>query len=219
VGFSRAVTEGTIACTPPQSSRRSAAPTPARFCRSDTMIGNPYATSSLLDVTKNHPELRPPTPFSIWKCRIHNSMRRCAKRHPFRQRDIGPTLIMSRSNGTFTGTTSFSAVAQNNGFSGATVNCTCTYGKIPEKNVWIASTFGATIKHNAFLNSPADTITVQQGVVSSNYCPARDIRQERAATRIYVRDAFGPITNNFIMKRLNAGAIGVSHTTMRITDD
>ena len=49
-------------------------------------------------------------------------------------------------------------------------NCTFTGSKSPtENNVWITSTLGITIKDNSFLNSPADAIAIQQGVVTGNY--------------------------------------------------
>jgi hypothetical protein len=54
----------------------------------DTMTGNPYATSSLLDVTKiTHQCALLLLP--ICKYRLRHSVRRCAQRHQFRRRDGG----------------------------------------------------------------------------------------------------------------------------------
>jgi hypothetical protein len=54
----------------------------------DTMTGNPYATSSLLDVTKISQNTKAPYYYSPFcKYRVRNSGRRCAQRHKFRQRD------------------------------------------------------------------------------------------------------------------------------------
>ena len=54
----------------------------------DTMTGNPYATSSLLDVTQDHPEVQGALLlFSIPKYRVRQSGRRRAQRHQFWRRD------------------------------------------------------------------------------------------------------------------------------------
>jgi hypothetical protein len=145
----------------------------------DTMTGNPYATSSLLDVTKITQNSTAPYYYSAAANIVYvNQAGAALSGINFG----GATVIIDANNVTvkdctFTGTTSFVTVSQVGGFSGATVeNCTFTGSKAPtEKNVWIASALGITIKDNTFLNSPADTIAIQQGVVTGNYMSARDI--------------------------------------------
>src|ERR1700679_340644 len=98
----------------------------------DTMTGNPYATSSLLDVTKITQNTTAPYYYS----------------------PSANTVTVKDS--TFTGTTSFWAVAQGSAYSGATVeNSTFQGSKSPsEVNDWIASYLGITIEENSFLDSP-----------------------------------------------------------------
>jgi hypothetical protein len=138
------------------------------------------------------------------------------------------TVIIAANNVTvkdctFSDTTSFWTISQNNGVSGATVeNCTFTGSKSPtEKNVWITSQLGITIENNTFLNSPADAIALQQGVVTGNYFSGEGYATAAHGDSIYVPDTTGPITitDNFIHDTPNAGATGFSNTAMRITDE
>ena len=143
--------------------------------------------------------------------------------------DFGDATVILYANNvtikdcTFTGTGSFWAVDQLGGVSGATVeNCTFTGSKSPtEKNVWISSTLGITIEDNTFLNSPADSIALQQGVVSGNYFSGEGYATGAHADAIYVPTTTGPIaiTDNFIEETMNPGAQGNSNTALRITDE
>ena len=69
-------------------------------------------------------------------------------------------------------------------------------------------TLGITIKDNTFLNSPADTIAIQQGVVTGNYFSGEGYLTGAHGDAIYVPDTTGPITitDNFIEETPNAGA-------------
>ncbi len=69
-------------------------------------------------------------------------------------------------------------------------------------------TLGITIKDNTFLNSPADTIAIEQGVVTGNYFSGEGYVTGAHADAIYVPATTGPITitNNFIEETANAGA-------------
>ena len=198
----------------------------APFCRASIqMTGNPYATSSRCSTSRKSPKTRTrPVFFPIRKHRVRDSGRRSAQGINFGD----ATVIIDANNVTikdctFTATTGFWTVFQGSTFSGATVeNCTFTGSKAPsEKNVWITSTLGITIKDNTFLNSPADTIAIQQGVVTGNYMSGEGYLTGAHADAIYVPDTTGPvtITNNFIDETPNAGATGFSNTDIRITDE
>ena len=191
----------------------------------DTMTGNPYATSSLLDITKITQNSNAPYYYSP-SANIVYVNQAGAVLSGINFRDA--TVIIDANNVTikdctFTGTTGFWTVDQGGAFSGATVeNCTFIGSKAPtEKNVWITSTLGITIKDNTFLNSPADTIAIQQGVVTGNYMSGEGYLTGAHGDAIYVPDTTGPITitNNFIDETPNAGATGLSNTDMRITDE
>src|SRR6202453_1108381 len=139
----------------------------------DTMTGNPYAASSLLDVTKITQNNKAPYYYSPSANFVYVTQAGAV----LSGINFGSATVIIEANNvtlkdcTFTDTTSFWGVAQNGGVSGATVeNCTFTGSKSPtEKNVWIASQLGITIEDNTFLNSPTDSIAIQQGVVTGNY--------------------------------------------------
>lgn len=191
----------------------------------DTVTGNPYATSSLVDVTKITQNTHAPYYYSPSANIVYVTQAGAV----LSGINFGSATVIINANNvtvkdcTFTGTTSFWGVAQSAGSSGATVeNCTFTGSKSPtEKNVWISSVLGITIADNTFLNSPADTIALQQGVVTGNYMSGEGYATGAHGDAIYVPDTTGPIsiTNNFIDETLNAGATGLSNTTMRITDE
>jgi hypothetical protein len=191
----------------------------------DTMTGNPYATSSLLDITKISQNSNAPYYYSPSANIVYVNQAGAV----LSGINFGDATVIIDANNvtikdcTFTGTTSFWTVDQGGAFSGATVeNCTFIGSKAPtEKNVWITSTLGITIKDNTFLNSPADTIAVQQGVVTGNYMSGEGYLTGAHGDAIYVPDTTGPITitNNFIDETPNAGATGLSNTDIRITDE
>jgi hypothetical protein len=132
----------------------------------DTMTGNPYATSSLLDVTKITQNSKAPYYYSPSQNIVYVNQAGAV----LSGINFGSATVIINANNvtvkdcTFSDTTGFWAVDQATA-SGATVeNCTFTGSKSPiEKNVGIASTLGITIKDNTFLNSPADTIAIQPG--------------------------------------------------------
>src|SRR3984957_9931814 len=191
----------------------------------DTMTGNPYATSSLLDITKISQNSNAPYYYSPSANIVYVNQAGAV----LSGINFGDATVIIDANNvtikdcTFTGTTSFVTVAQSGAFSGATVeNCTFIGSKAPtERNVWITSALGITIKDNTFLNSPADTIAIQQGVVTGNYMSGEGYLTGAHGDAIYVPDTTGPITitNNFIDETPNAGATGLSNTDMRITDE
>ena len=137
--------------------------------------------------------------------------------------DIGANNVTIKDC-TFTGTTGYDAVLQTGASSGATVeNCTFTGTKSPtEDNVWIASTQGSmTIEDNSFLNSPADAIDMQSGVVTGNYFSGAGYLPGAHADAIWVTDSTGPttITNNFIDGTTNADSPADSNSDLRLTNE
>ena len=191
----------------------------------DTMTGNPYATSSLLDVTKITQSSRAPYYYSPSANVVYINQAGAV----LSGINFGSATVVINANNvtiedcSFSGTSSFWAISQNNGISGATVeNCTFTGSKSPtERNVWIASQLGITIEDNSFINCPEDSIAIQQGVVTGNYFSGEGWSTAAHGDTIYVPDTTGPvtITDNFIDDTLNAGQTGYSNTTLRITDE
>jgi len=192
----------------------------------DTMTGNPYATSSLLDVTKISQNTKAPYYYSPSANIVYVTQAGAV----LSGINFGSATVYLEANNVtikdckFSDTTGFWGVSQPSGVSGATIeNCTFTGSKSPtEKNdVWISSVLGITIEDNTFLNSPSDTIAIQQGVVTGNYMSGEGWATAAHGDAIYVPDTTGPvtITDNFIEETLNAGQTGYSNTTLRITDE
>jgi hypothetical protein len=191
----------------------------------DTMTGNPYATSSLLDVTKITQNSKAPYYYSPSKNIVYVTQAGAV----LSGINFGTATVYIQANNvtvkdcTFTATTGFWAAAQANGVSGATVeNCTFTGSKSPtEGNDWISSSLSITIKDNTFLNSPTDSIDIHSGVVTGNYFSGEGYGTLEHADTIYVTGSTGPttITDNFIDETPNAGAAGFSNSDMRLTNE
>jgi hypothetical protein len=188
-----------------------------------TMTGNPYATSSLLDVTKITQNNKAPYYYSPSANIVYVTQAGAV----LSGINFGSATVIIAANNvtikdcTFTGTSSFWAI--DDIARGATVeNCTFTGSKSPsEKNIWISSSQEITIEDNSFLNSPEDSIAIQQGLVTGNYFSGEGYSTGAHADAIYVPDTTGPVTisDNFIDETPNAGATGFSNTAMRITDE
>jgi Right handed beta helix region len=187
----------------------------------DTMTGNPYATSSLLDVTKisNAPYYYSPSANIVYVTQAGAVLSGI---------NFGSATVIIEANNvtikdcTFTGTSSFWAITQSSGSGAIVENCTFTGSKSPtEKNIWISATQDITIEDNTFLNSPEDAIGIEQGLVTGNYFSGEGYNTAAHADAIYVPATTGPvtITDNFIDDTLNAGETGYSNTTLRITDE
>ena len=129
----------------------------------DTMTGNPYATSSLLEFTKITQNSSAPYHYVPSKNEVVVTQAGAV----LSGINFGDATVLINANNvtikncTFTGTSSFWAVNQPTA-SGATVeNCTFIGSKSPtENNVWISSALGITIENNTFLNSPADAVAI-----------------------------------------------------------
>jgi hypothetical protein len=191
----------------------------------DTMTGNPYATSSLLDVTKITQKTSAPYYYSPSANVVYvNQAGAVLSGINFGN----ATVIIDANNVTikdssFSDTSSFWAVNQASAYSGATIeNDTFTGSKSPtEKNIWISSTGDITIEDNSFLNSPEDAIGIEQGLVTGNYFSGEGWSTAAHGDAIYVPETTGPvtITDNFIDDTMNAGQAGYSNTNLRITDE
>jgi hypothetical protein len=192
----------------------------------DTMTGNPYATSSLLDVTKISQNTKAPYYYSPSANIVYVTQAGAV----LSGINFGSATVFLEANNvtikdcTFSDTTGFWGVSQPSGVSGATIeNCTFTGSKSPtEKNdVWISSVLGITIEDNTFLNSPSDTVAIQQGVVTGNYMSGDGYLTLAHGDAIYVPDTTGPVTisDNFIDETPNAGAQGYSNSDLRITTE
>ena len=191
----------------------------------DTMTGNPYATSSLLDVTKITQNSKAPYYYSPTANYVYVNQAGAV----LSGINFGDATVIIQANNvtikdcTFADTSSFWAVRQNPTVSGATVeNCTFIGSKSPtENNVWITSNLAITIKDNTFLNSPTDAITMRQGVVDGNYFSGEGYAPGAHADTIFVTASTGPttITNNLIDTTLNANAPGGSSSAIRITNE
>jgi hypothetical protein len=191
----------------------------------DTMTGNPYAASSLLDVTKITHNNQAPYYYSPSTNTVYVTQAGAV----LSGINFGSATVQIDANAnnvtikdcSFSGTSSFWAI--DDLASGATVeNCTFTGSKSPtEKNIWISSFQNVTIENNSFLNSPEDAIAIEQGVVTGNYFSGEGWATVAHGDAIYVPTTVGPvsITDNFIDDTLNAGQTGYSNTNLRITDE
>src|SRR5580692_8677387 len=190
----------------------------------DTMTGNPYATSSLLDVTKITQNNQAPYYYSPSANVVYVTQAGAV----LSGINFGNATVVIDANNvtikdcTFTATSSFWAIDQPRASGAIVENCTFTGSKSPtEQNIWISSAEYITIEDNTFLNSPEDAIGIQQGVVTGNYLSGEGWNTGAHGDAIYVPDTTGPvsITDNFIDDTLNAGQTGLSNTSLRITDE
>src|SRR5271170_6434031 len=134
----------------------------------DTMTGNPYATSSLLDVTKITQKTSAPYYYSPSANFVYVTQAGAV----LSGINFGGATVIIEANNvtiedcTFSGTSSFWAIDQITGSNTTVENCTFVGSKSPtEKNIWISSWQGITVEDNTFLNSPEDAIAIQQGVI------------------------------------------------------
>ncbi len=191
----------------------------------DTMTGNPYATSTLLDVTKlthnsSAPYFYTPSDNTVTVTQAGAVL--SGVNFGTATVDIGANNV-TIEDCTFTGTTGYYAVLQTGTTSGATVdNCTFTGTKSPtEDNVWIGATQGSmTIEDNTFLNSPTDAIDMHGGVVTGNYFSGAGYLPGAHADAIWVPSSTGTtITDNFIDGTTNANSPAGQNSDLRLTNE
>jgi hypothetical protein len=191
----------------------------------DTMTGNPYAASSLLDVTKITQKSTAPYYYSPSRNAVIVNQAGAV----LSGINFGDATVLIQANNvtvkdcSFTGTIGFWAIAQGTAFSGATVeNCTFTGSKSPtEDNEWITSNLAITIEDNSFLNSPTDSIAIRSGVVTGNYLSGEGYSTGAHGDAIYVTDSTGPTTiaDNFIDETPNPDTAGAANSDIRITNE
>jgi hypothetical protein len=191
----------------------------------DTMTGNPYATSTLLDFTKITQTSGAPYFYSPSR----NTVTVTQNNTVLSGINFGSATLLVGANNvtikecTFTGSTGYFTIEQTGNFSGATVeNCTFTGTKSPtEDNIWIASIQGSmTIEDNSFFNSPTDAVDIHAGVVTGNYFSGTGYLPGAHADAIYVSSSTGTtITDNFIDGTTNADAATQANSDMRLTNE
>ena len=190
----------------------------------DTPTGNPYATSTLLDVTKITQNSKAPYYYNPSTNDVYVTQAGAV----LSGINFGTaTVVLDASNVTiedctFTGTTGYYAIDQAGANSGATVeNCTFTGSKSPtEYNSWINSLQGSmTIENNTFLNSPGDAIDMHGGVVSGNYFSGAGYLPGAHADAIWVPSSTGTIiTDNFIDGTASANSPAGENSDLRLTN-
>ena len=180
----------------------------------DTMTGNPYATSTLLDVTKITQNSSAPYSYSPSRNTVYVKQDGAV----LSGINFGAATVMIDANNvtikdcTFTGTTGFWAVCQSRRLQRR------DGGKLYVPRHQIADRgqrldrFQAGHHHREqyFLNSPVDAIDIHSGVVTGNYFSAAAYAPGAHADAICVTSSTGPttITNNFIDGTQNADAPG-----------
>jgi hypothetical protein len=187
------------------------------------LTGNPYATSSLLNLTKITQNTHAPYYYSPSANTVYVNQAGAV----LSGINFGSATVIINANNvtikdcTFTDTASFWALAQNG--SGATVeNCTFQGSKSPtEDNDWITSNLGITIENNSFLDSPTDAVDIRSGVVTGNYFSGAGYLSGAHADAIYVTGSTGPttITDNFIDSTATPGAAVTPNSALRITNE
>jgi hypothetical protein len=188
----------------------------------DTPTGNPLSASSLLNYTKITQNTKAPYYYDP----ATNTVIVTQNGAVLSGINFGTASLTIKANNvtvkdcTFTGTTSFWAVAQAGGYSGATVE-DCTFqgsGSPTETNVWIDSTQSITIKDNSFLMSPTDAIDFEGGVVTGNYFAGAGYAAGAHADAIQMLGSTGPttITDNFIDGTYTAAAATGANSDIRI---
>jgi hypothetical protein len=189
----------------------------------DTPTGNPLPSSSLLDYTKitqnakGSPYYYNPATNQVYVTQNGAVLSGI---------NFGSATLTIDANNvtvkdcTFTATSSFWAVYQAPGYSGATIeNSTFQGSGLPtETNAWIVAVQPITIENNTFLNSPTDAIDFEGGVVTGNYFSGAGFGTGAHADAIQILTASGPttITDNFIDGTWNPSATANANSEIRI---
>jgi hypothetical protein len=197
----------------------------------DTMTGNPYATSSLLDVTKITQNTKAPYYYNP----STNTVYVVQSGVVLSGINFGSATVLLYGNNitvkdcTFSGTDAQGwAIRQLDNGSDATVeNCTFVGSKSPALGAcWIFSNADITVEDNTFLNSPGDAIDIHGsatagGVITGNYFSGEGYNTGAHGDAIWVTNSTEPIaiTNNLFDETLNAGETGYSNSDIRLTGE
>ena len=189
----------------------------------DTPTGNPLSSSSLLNYTqitqnaKGSPYYYNPANNEVYVTQNGAVLSGI---------NFGSATLTIEANNvtvkdcTFTATSSFWAIYQAPGYSGATIeNSTFQGSGLPtETNAWIVAVQPITIENNSFLNSPTDAIDFEGGVVTGNYFSGAGFGTGAHADAIQILTASGPttITDNLIDGTWNPNAPANANRDIRI---
>ena len=194
----------------------------------DTMTGNPYATSSLLDVTKITQNSKAP----IYYNPSTNTVYVFQSGAVLSGIDFGDATVLIQANNvtvkdcTFIGDTRSNIALRQEFGAGTTVeNCTFQGSEAPNEGAdWIFSNANIIIKNNTFLDTPGDAIdiggsAIAGGVISGNYFSGSGYATGAHADAIWVTKSTVPltITNNFIDQTPHPNSAGASNSAIRIT--
>jgi Right handed beta helix region len=194
----------------------------------DTMTGNPYATSSLLDVTKITQNNKAPIYYSPSTNTVYVNQAGAV----LSGIDFGDASVLVNANDvtikdcTFLGDThSGLAIRQEFGAGTTVENCTFQGSKAPaEGGDWIFSNANINIIDNTFLDTPGDAIDIGGsatggGVITGNYFSGSGFATGAHADAIWVTKSTEPLTiaDNFIDQTPQPDSAGSSNSAIRIT--
>jgi hypothetical protein len=194
----------------------------------DTMTGNPYATSSLLDVSKITQNSKAP----IYYNPTTNTVYVFQAGAVLSGINFGDATVLVNADDvtikdcTFIGDARSSfAIRQEFGARTTVENCTFQGSQLPTEGAdWIFSNANITIKDNTFLDTPGDAIDIGGkatggGVISGNYFSGSGYATGAHADAIWVTKSTQPITitNNFIDQTPHPDSAGASNSAVRIT--
>ena len=128
----------------------------------DTVTGNPYVTSSLVNATTLTQNSKAPIFYTPSRNTVYITQNNAVVsgiNFGDATVDIGANNVTIKDC-TFTATTGYWAIEEPSMYNGATVeNCSFTGTKSPtEFNIWIEAQGFMTIKDNSFLDSPTDPL-------------------------------------------------------------
>jgi hypothetical protein len=194
----------------------------------DTMTGNPYATSSLLDVSKITQNSKAP----IYYNPTTNTVYVFQAGAVLSGINFGDATVLVNADDvtikdcTFLGDARSSFAIRQEFGAGTTVeNCTFQGSKLPTEGAdWIFSNANINIVDNTFLDTPGDAIDIGGsatggGVISGNYFSGSGYATGAHADAIWVTKSTQPltITNNFIDQTPHPDSAGASNSAVRIT--
>jgi hypothetical protein len=192
------------------------------------MTGNPYATSSLLDVSKITQNSKAPVYYNPTTNTVYVFQAGAV----LSGINFGDATVLVNADDvtikdcTFIGDARSSiAIRQEFGARTTVENCTFQGSQLPTEGAdWIFSNANITIKDNTFLDTPGDAIDIGGkatggGVISGNYFSGSGYATGAHADAIWVTKSTQPITitNNFIDQTPHPDSAGASNSAVRIT--
>jgi hypothetical protein len=194
----------------------------------DTMTGNPYATSSLLDVSKITQNSKAP----IYYNPTTNTVYVFQAGAVLSGINFGDATVLVNADDvtikdcTFIGDArSGIAIRQEFGAGTTVENCTFQGSQLPTEGAdWIFSNANINIIDNTFLDTPGDAIDIGGvatggGIITGNYFSGSGYATGAHADAIWVTKSTQPITitNNFIDQTSHPDSAGASNSAVRIT--